>query len=355
MKAFIKSTAIISPQKTFGIQGFPQEVMDYREADFLKCIEPPYKDFLDPMVSRRMSRIVKMAVCTALNCLRNAGIEKPDAIIAGTGLGCIEDTERFLDSIFANEEYLLNPTPFIQSTHNTIAGAIALAIKCYGYNATYAHRGFSFESAILDGLMHTAENPDIQVLVGGFDELTANSYQITKRLGLWKTKPVNSLSLITDPGPGTLPGEGLAFFILSGMQSSNSLAQLLAVRTLFKPKNNAQIENEVTEFLRDSGLSPGDLDLAILGINGDSSTDSCYLDLIKNTLSNVPVCIFKHLSGEYDTVSSFALWLASVIIHTQQVPVSVRLGETFPHKINHILIYNHLRGINHSMYLISSC
>ena len=100
-----------------------------------------------------MSRIVKMGVFAALSCLRNAEVEIPDAIIAGTGLGCLEDTEKFLGSMYTSEEKLLNPTPFIQSTHNTVAGAIALAIKCHGYNATYTHRGFSFESALIDALM----------------------------------------------------------------------------------------------------------------------------------------------------------------------------------------------------------
>ena len=76
-------------------------------------------------------------------------------LLPDTGLGCLEDTEKFLSSIYTNEEKLLNPTPFIQSTHNTVAGAIALAIKCHGYNATYTHRGFSFESALEDALIAT--------------------------------------------------------------------------------------------------------------------------------------------------------------------------------------------------------
>ena len=90
----------------------------------------------------------------------------PDAVIAGTGLGCLEDTEKFLGSIYTLQEHLLNPTPFINSTHNTIAGAIALAIKCHGYNATYTHRGFSFESALLDALMLASENPEAAILAG---------------------------------------------------------------------------------------------------------------------------------------------------------------------------------------------
>jgi 3-oxoacyl-[acyl-carrier-protein] synthase II len=355
MKAFIKSSAVISPQKTFNIRGFPEEVIDYPSVDFLKCVEPVYKDYLDPMASRRMSRIVKMGVCGAMSCLRNAEIEVPDAIIAGTGLGCIEDTEKFLGSIYANDERLMNPTPFIQSTHNTIAGAIALAIKCHGYNATYTHRGFSFESALLDSLMLVAENPNSHILTGGFDELTPNSYMITKRMGLWKTHPVSSLSLFGDAGRGTLPGEGLAFFLLGGLPGRNDLAQLLSIRTLFKPKNEKQIEDQVVDFIHAAGLSLPDIDLVILGLNGDPKSDRYYHYLMQGKLGHIPQASFKHLCGEYDTASSFALWLASAVIHEGKLPDSVRVGRKSPGAMNHVLIYNHLRGVNHSLYLLSSC
>jgi 3-oxoacyl-(acyl-carrier-protein) synthase len=355
MMAFISSAAVISPQKTLGRPGFPDEILNYPETSFLRCIEPVYRDFLDPMASRRMSRIIKMGVYAALSCLRNAEVDLPDAIIAGTGLGCLEDTEKFLASVYTSDERLLNPTPFIQSTHNTLAGAIALAIKCHGYNATYTHRGFSFESAIIDALMQIHINPDMRVLTGGFDELTTGSYAITKRLGLWRVKPVGSLSLLTSSGKGTLPGEGQAFFLLSGKKGQKDLARLISVRTLFEPANNDQVEDEILNFVTEAGLSLSDIDLAILGMNGDRSTDSYYYHLMEDRLRNTPSAGFKHLCGEYDTASSFALWLASEIVHSQHLPESILLGDRMPGRLNNILIYNHLRGINHSMILVSAC
>jgi hypothetical protein len=67
------------------------------------------------------------------------------------------------------------------------------------------------------------------------------------------------------------------------------------------------------------------------------------------------VAEFKHLSGEYDTASSFALWLAAEVIHKQQVPFWIRANEYKSGKLKNILIYNHLRGVNHSFYLLSAC
>jgi 3-oxoacyl-(acyl-carrier-protein) synthase len=355
MAAYIKGAALLSPQKTFSEQGFPDEVTAYSDVSFLQCIEPVYHDFIDPMVARRMSRIVKMGVCCALRCLHDSGIDLPDAIIAGTGLGCLEDTGKFLGSIFMNEEKLLNPTPFIQSTHNTVAGAIALAIKCHSYNVTYTHRGFSFENAIADALMQLADNPKYNVLAGGFDEVTTDSYVITKRLGLWKNHTVNNLELTKYRTRGSLPGEGIAFFILSGEQSTNDMAVLKSVKTFYKPQDQFDIEKNVQQFISDSGMKSKDIDLVILGINGDVATDKSYFQLLERTLSGLPCAYFKHLCGEYDTSSSFAMWLASMVIKQQQVPSCICLGDNLPGNINNVLIYNHLRGVNHALYLLERC
>jgi 3-oxoacyl-[acyl-carrier-protein] synthase II len=339
MKAYINNTAIVSSQRTFD-QDFPMEIVSYPDAKYLKCIEPAYKDFLDPMVSRRMSRIVKMGVCAALSCLRKAGVEMPDAIIAGTGLGCLEDTEKFLGSIYMLQERLLNPTPFINSTHNTIAGAIALAIKCHAYNATYTHRGLSFESALFDALMIAEENPGAAILAGAFDEITTNSYELTKRLGLWES---------------AIPGEGAAFFMLSGKRQPNSMAQLSSLHTFFYPEKEDVVEKEMHNFIKKAGFSSQDIDLVVTGMNGDPRTDGYYSHIMDGIFDRKPLIRFKHLCGEYDTSSSFALWLAAQVLHKQHVPEWIRANEFKPGKLKNIVIYNHLRGVNHSFYLLSAC
>jgi 3-oxoacyl-[acyl-carrier-protein] synthase II len=354
METFINGIGVISPQKTFMESGFLQEVMDYQEVSFLKCIEPPYNTYLDPMASRRMSRIVKMGVCGASQCIQDAAIEIPDAIITGTGLGCIEDTEKFLSSVFLNNENLLNPTPFIQSTHNSVAAAIALKIKCYNYNSTYVHRGFSFESALLDGLMLLMEKSAKNVLIGSVDEVTQNSYSLTKRLGFWKKQPIKNLKLLENKTKGSLAGEGIAFFMLSQFQRENTYAKINSIRTLYKPESTATIENQLSDFIHKAGLTVYDIDLLILGLNGDPGQDKIYYHLVGNQFNNKPCACFKHLCGEYDTSSSFALYLASKILKEQIVPDILCLGDKPQRKIRNILIYNHLRNLNHSFFLLSN-
>ena len=152
MKAYINGVGSISAQHTSNSQSFLNDIV-YSESNSLKAIEPDYKAFINPTLIRRMGRIIKMGVTAAQICLKDAGVEMPDAIITGTGLGCIEDTEKFLTAIIENKEQFLTPTSFIQSTHNTVGGQIALLLKCNNYNFTYVHRGFSFETCVLDALM----------------------------------------------------------------------------------------------------------------------------------------------------------------------------------------------------------
>jgi 3-oxoacyl-(acyl-carrier-protein) synthase len=355
MEAYINGTGVISPQKTFSGATFPEEIMDYPEAGFLKCLEPVYSEYIDPMAARRMSRIVKMGVCGALKCLKDAGIDNPDAIITGTGLGCIEDTEKFLGSIYAYEEQLLNPTPFIQSTHNTVGAAIALKIKCNQYNSTYVHRGFSFESALLDGLMLIQEGSAGNVLVGGLDELTANSFTITRRLGFWKRNPMRSLSLLDSSSKGSLAGEGVAFFMLGQHKTGNSYARIKGVSTLFKPSGKINIEDHITNFILQSGMPLSDIDLIMMGFNGDQYTDSIYHHLAGQLFQRKPVVYYKHLCGEYETSSSFALYLASVLLKQQKVPETIKWSGIVPGKFRNILIYNHFREVNHSLFLLTTC
>ena len=143
MAAYINATSAISSQNTFDEKSYMLEGL-YAEEEYLKAVEPNYREYLDPKMARRMARIIKMGVTTSNKCLLNTK-EIPGAIILGTGLGCLQDTARFLTDIIETEEGLLSPTAFIQSTHNTIAGQIALLINCPNHNFTFANRGFSFE------------------------------------------------------------------------------------------------------------------------------------------------------------------------------------------------------------------
>ncbi len=141
------------------------------------------KEFVSPMESRRMGKLMKAAHLTSLRALRKAGIECPDAIITATSRGMLEISLQFLDDITAFGEELLKPTLFMQSTHNTLSSAIAICTKCHGYNTTYSHGDQSFEWAMRDAERLIKTGKVNTVLVGSFDESTPSFSMIAERAG----------------------------------------------------------------------------------------------------------------------------------------------------------------------------
>ena len=141
----------------------------------------------DAGLRRRMSRIIKSAVSVAVECIEGVNnIDSLDAIITATGWGCLTDSERFLTNIIKDKEQLLNPTPFIQSTFNTVGGQIALLRHNHCYNVTYVNRSHSFEDALLDAMMRISDNDSNNIIVGAFDEKTPSQHIIMERMGLFR-------------------------------------------------------------------------------------------------------------------------------------------------------------------------
>ena len=354
MKIFIRSASCISAQNTFGTSYFLNNLVE-DTGTRLVAIEPDYKQFMDPKLSRRMSRIIKMGVSAAKECLYNAGIEMPGAIITGTAFGCMEDTVTFLTRIIEQNEEMLPPTAFIQSTHNTVAAQIALSLRCHNYNGTFVHQGISFESALLDATMLLMENEADNVLVGATDEMVDTGFKVFTRLGLYRRKPVSNLHLFDDKNAkGSISGEGAAFFLLSPQQSPDNMAELTAHKTIYKPKDLQVIEKEITTFLNAEELTINDIDLVITGKNGDVNNDATYKQLGQSLFKNSTIANYKHLCGEYSVSSSFALWLAANILKTDSVPEVVLEDKSKKITPKMVLYYNHYLNKYHSLMLVSA-
>lgn len=180
---------------------FTQVKLNSAGETFFVIHEPDYRDIIPANLLRRMSKIIRMGVYGGLNVLENKNPDEISGIITATGMGCLDDTGKFLQTMNENQEQLLNPTPFIQSTHNTIGGQIALMKKLQCYNYTYVHEGLSFESALTDAAILLTENPEKEVICGAFDEIPVN-WQSVFIQEKWASK--------TNPW-----GEGAAFFRFS--------------------------------------------------------------------------------------------------------------------------------------------
>jgi len=315
-----------------------------------------------------MSRIIKMGVAAAMECLKEAAVTVPDAIVTGTAYGCLQDTEVFLKRIVENKEEMLTPTAFIQSTHNTVGAQIALMLQCHHYNNTFVHRGFSFESALLDGMTLLLENPGTRVLVGGVDEITDTSHAILSRLGLYRQELHSTRELFAGPSKGTVAGEGAAFFLLADNPSETDYARLEGITTFYHPRTIIATEEAISSFLASQQIKTGDIDLIITGRNGDEKNDAGYLSLAASVFSDIPAVNYKDLCGEYPTSTAFALWLAANILKTGRLPAAVKVsgqpplqsrqtgsGEKPGRGPQRILIYNNYLNRHHSLLLVSAC
>ena len=154
------------------------------------------KQYVKPLEVRRMGKLMKSSLLSSLEALRQAHIDCPDAIIAGTTYGCIENSERLLEQMRLEGEGMLKPTYFMQSTHNTISGNIAIKTHCHGYNITYTQGEDSLQWAIRDAIELLETGKVETVLVGCHDESTPLLNQLLMRQGKNPAPAIQSTAMV---------------------------------------------------------------------------------------------------------------------------------------------------------------
>lgn len=333
---YIHSAVSISAQNTFEDEHFLNTTLEHSSKK-VEALHPNYRDYISPGMLRRMATGVKMGVTTAKKALQLADLENPDAIITGTGMGCIEDTEKFLNSLIDNNESFLTPTSFIQSTHNTVGAQIALGLKCKGYNQTFVNGSSSFESSLFDAQLLLSENNANRVLVGGVDEL---GKEFIDYVQLMEGQLKNGIKVPF--------GEGASFFVLSSSKG-NASTKLLDVEIMSKV-SIGKIKTQLNTFLEKNHLGIEAIDLLVLGNNGDAFDN--YYDKATSLFSNTAQVKYKHLCGEFFTASAFGFYLATHILKHQKIPTTLMQKVSSPKKIETILLYNQFKGRDHSFILL---
>lgn len=346
---YINSAACISVQDTLN-ENFFDNLKPEKSVQIVKAIEPNYKEFIPPAASRRMSKTVKMSSVASKYALKEAGIEKPDAIIVGTGMGCSQDSEKFLKNVLENNEEFLTPTYFIQSTHNTVAGQIALGLQCHGYNFTYVNTSSSLEFSMLDAQLQINDGEADNVLVGSTDEQTDRTmelYKLNSTIKKEENLPVDYLNSKTE---GVIWGEGASFFVLGKDKAENSYAQLKDIQ-LSNRLDLEETQKFIEDFLAKNNLKNDDIDAVVLGFSGDAKSDVYYTKAM-DLFSNSALLYYKHLSGEFNTASGFSTFMACHILKNQEIPEVMMIFDLKKKEIKNILLYNHLGGNDHSLVLL---
>lgn len=158
------------------------------------------RDYVKPLEARRMGKIMKSSLLSSLKALRKAGVEQPDAIITGTALGCLENSEQLLCQMNEEGEVMLKPTYFMQSTHNTIGSNIAIRLGCHGYNITYTQDEASLKWALRDAELLLRGGKCKTVLVGCHDETTPMYRELLHRMGEQEQSVIKSTSIVLTCG-----------------------------------------------------------------------------------------------------------------------------------------------------------
>ena len=346
---YINSAACISVQDTLS-ENFSEHLKPENSTQVLKAIEPNYKEFIPPAMIRRMSKTVKMSSVASTLALKEAGIEKPDSIIVGTGMGCSQDSEKFLKNVLENNEEFLTPTFFIQSTHNTVAGQIALGLQCHGYNFTYVNTSSALEFSLLDAKLQILDGEAENILVGSTDEKTdriMELYQLSNTIKKEENLPSDYLNSKTE---GVIWGEGSSFFVLGKDKNESSYAQLKDIQITNKLESD-ETEKFIREFLVKNNLKNEEIDAVILGFSGDSKSDIYYKKALE-LFQNSSLLYYKHLSGEFNTASGFSTFMACQILKNQEIPKVMMINDIKKDEIKNVVLYNHLKGDDHSLILL---
>lgn len=346
---YINSASCISVQDTLN-ENILQNLTPENSSNIIKAIEPNYKEFIPPAMIRRMSKTVKMSSVASQYALKEAGIEQPDAIIVGTGMGCSQDSEKFLKNVIDNHEEFLTPTFFIQSTHNTVAGQIALGLQCHAYNFTYVNTSSSLEFSLLDAQLQINDGEAENVLVGSTDEQTARTMELYCLNNIIKKEEDLPADYLHSTTNGVIWGEGASFFVVGKDKTENSYAKLKNINITNKVELN-EAQDFIQNFLTQNNLSTGDIDAVILGFSGDADSDVYYttaMDLFPDS----SLLYYKHLSGEFNTASGFSTFMACHILKEQQIPEIMMINAEKKEHVKNILLYNHLAGSDHSLVLL---
>lgn len=351
-KTYINGLGCISAQQTFEDGFLENAVLNTADNVFPVCV-PVYKDYISPAAIRRMAKGVKNGIVASALAIKDANTESFDAIITGTGLGCIEDSDKFLKALIDNNEQFLTPTSFIQSTHNTVGSQIALGLQCKAYNFTYVNAAVSFESALIDAKLQIENDEAERILVGGIDEMGDYTARLFKLAGFIKPHTEAPYSILDSTSIGAVYGEGAVFFVLESEKKDSTYAEVLDV-DIFNHIEIDELPAKATQFLENNGLDVSDIDAIVLGYNGDSDSDRNYKALAQNLFKETPQLYYKHLCGEYNTASAFGLWVASKVLKLQQIPEVIRVNEIVRPAYKKILLYNQYKGIDHSFTLISN-
>jgi len=311
---YITAACQISPQQPLSEQWMQQPIAI--EGGIGKALLPDFKQWLNPMKSRRWDALLKRALTTSLEALRISATSRPDAIITGTGMGCLGSTSAFLSALTSEGETVSQPTHFMQSTHNTIGSLIAMQTGCHGYNTTHSQGAMSADVALLDAFTLIEAGMAQHVLVGAHDQLLDEWVAMLRKAGNQHTLGEVSVALMLTTQPAVTP---------------------LCTMTGISVASNDVVPDAVQ-------------------LCGDTLPDVviCGEDTPDSLLPHVPRVRYHHLCGESPSASAFGVYMTAQCLQRGEFPSHTRCdGHDSPLRAGSALVVNH-EGQQHSLIMLTT-
>lgn len=338
---YILDARQISIQKPLSEEWMEAPVL--HEGRHASVIDPDYKQYLPANLSRRLGKLLKRAMLTSRQLMEATAIPCPDAILTGTGFGCVENTEIFLEAMTYEGEECLKPTCFMQSTHNTIGSMIAIDSHCHGYNTTYTNRGTSCECALADAYDRIRHGLISNALVGGYDEITPHYFNMLSR--------INYLG----DSSGTLCGEAAVSMMLAGSAEGHSpLCRMDAIEMRFAPSLD-DLDEALQSLLATASCSLSDIDAVMTGISGNEENDEVCRSVCKALFPDIHILMYKHIFGEIRTAAGLGIYAAAVCLKQGRIPDFLSVEGRKHGEVSRIIFHNHCENRSHSLILLSSC
>lgn len=352
MSIYIQSASQISTQQPLCEEWMQQPILPVQA--FNPAQEPDYKQFVSAVEARRMGKLLKRAVAVSLDTLQKGHCDMPDAIISGTGLGCVENTEKFLNAVIDNDEECLSPTPFMQSTHNTISSQVSLKLQCHGYNSTYSHRGTSFDSALLDAVMQFEMGQIRTALVGGYDEMTPAYFDMLGKLNYWRKDGVSLEALKESGKVGSISGNAAVSVLLGDERTQDTMCQLVDME-MMAHSDTEELHHRILAFLQRCGIEGQNISAVMCGLSGDEKNDSAYREMLSGALAEAPTLWYKHLFGESFCASGYGIYASAVCLKNGIIPDALRYNSAQKQStdLKNILVINHFQERDYSLVLLS--
>ncbi len=156
-----------------GSSSRPISVYLIAKTELASDVDPNFRDYLSPLESRRLDKLLKRTMACSLQTLRQSSDIVPDAIITATVWGSAISAITFFRDMMLQGESFLKPTLFMQSTHNTMSSLIAIQTHNHGYNNTHSQLADSLNHAFLDAWLQIQSGRARSALVGIHDSIPA--------------------------------------------------------------------------------------------------------------------------------------------------------------------------------------